>query len=89
MERAGTGGALFRNFYRDFLQEAAELLGKSSALTEAQGLFTESASEWTAIAASIDDSARSGASEPLIAAAARCRRVADLEVAAMKKLAAM
>jgi hypothetical protein len=89
MERAGTGGALFRNLYRDFLQEAAELLGKSTALTEAHRLFAQSASEWTAIAASIDDSARSGANEPLLAAAARCRRIADLEVAAMKELATM
>ena len=26
MERAGTGGALFRNLYRDFLKESYELL---------------------------------------------------------------
>ncbi len=26
MERAGTGGALFRNIYRDFLKESFELL---------------------------------------------------------------
>jgi hypothetical protein len=88
MERAGTGGALFRNFYRDFLQEAAGLLGRSAALTEARQLFAQSASEWTAIAASIHD-ARTGRSEPLIEAAARCRRAADLEVKAMTRLAAL
>ncbi len=27
MERAGTGGALFRNLYRDFLKESHELIG--------------------------------------------------------------
>ncbi len=26
MEKAGTGGALFRNFYRDFLKESYDLL---------------------------------------------------------------
>jgi hypothetical protein len=88
MERAGTGGALFRNFYRDFLQEAAGVLGKSAALAEAQQGFAESAHEWTAIAALVNE-ARDGRSEPLVEAAARCRRAADIEVAAMKKLAAI
>lgn len=89
MERAGTGGALFRNFYRDFLGEAAELLGKSPALQEARELFADSAAEWSAIAALIEKSGQSGDSEPLANAAARCERAADLEVAAMRKLAAI
>ncbi len=89
MERAGTGGALFRNFYRDFLGEAAELLGKSPALKEARQLFADSAAEWTAIAALIGESGRSGEGAPLADAAARCARAADIEVAAMKKLAGM
>jgi hypothetical protein len=87
MERAGTGGALFRNFYRDFLDEAGELLGKSPALKEARQHFADSAAEWTAIAALIEESGRSGKSEPLADAATRCAVVADMEVAAMKRLA--
>jgi hypothetical protein len=89
MERAGTGGALFRNFYRDFLGEAADHIGKSGALSEAHGLFAESAREWTAVAACIDSAARSGDDAPLIDAAARCQRVAGIEVAAMKQLATL
>ncbi|MEO8061230.1 MAG: BtrH N-terminal domain-containing protein [Pseudomonadota bacterium] len=89
MERAGTGGALFRNFYRDFLEQAAEWLGRSPALVEAQRLFANSASEWTAVAALIDESARSGESAPLIEAAARCRQIAELEITAMTKLASL
>jgi hypothetical protein len=87
MERAGTGGALFRNFYRDFLEQAREWSDAPSVLTDARRLFADSASEWTAVAALIDESARSGESAPLEAAATRCRQIADLEVSAMKMLA--
>ena len=86
MERAGTGGALFRNFYRDFLEQAGEWLGAEPELADARRLFADSATGWTAVAALIDDGARSGESAPLVQAAAHCRRIADLEIAAMKKL---
>jgi hypothetical protein len=89
MERAGTGGALFRNFYRDFLEQVREWLGATPALIDAQRLFAESASEWTAVAKLIDDSARTGESGSLVQAAARCRQIAELEIAAMKKLASL
>lgn len=88
MERAGTGGSLFRNFYRDFLSEAREHLGGARAkLAQAQALFADAAQEWGAVAASIDDSARTGNAAPLRDAAQRCRRVADIEVGAMRLLA--
>ena len=88
MERAGTGGSLFRNFYRDFLAEAREhLAGARAKLMQAQALFADSAREWAAIAASIEISGNSGEAAPLRDAAQRCRRVADIEVAAMRLLA--
>jgi hypothetical protein len=87
MERAGTGGALFRNFYRDFLEQAREWLGAPPPLLEARRLFADSATGWTTVAALIEDSARSGESAPLVEAAARCRDIADLEITAMKQLA--
>ena len=88
MERAGTGGSLFRNFYRDFLDEAREHLpGARGKLGEARELFADSAREWAAIAALIESSGRTGEAAPLEDAAQRCRRVADIEVAAMKLLA--
>jgi hypothetical protein len=46
MERAGTGGALFRNLYRDFLYEAGELL-KAEPLYEAHEQFADIARMWT------------------------------------------
>ena len=87
MERAGTGGSLFRNFYRDFLGEAREhLAGARAKLGEARGLFADSAREWAAIAAAVESSGRTGEAAPLEDAAQRCRRIAEFEVTAMRLL---
>lgn len=48
MERAGTGGALFRNLYRDFLKESYELL-KLSELKTSYEVFAEIAEHWTSV----------------------------------------
>lgn len=48
MERAGTGGALFRNLYRDFLKESHELL-KFAPLKTGYEAFTEIAELWTSV----------------------------------------
>jgi len=45
MEKAGTGGSLFRNLYRDFLEESAELL-KSRVIKEAHQEFCVIAGLW-------------------------------------------
>lgn len=49
MEKAGTGGALFRNLYRDFLKESYDFL-KIEKLNEAHKMFVEIAILWTKIA---------------------------------------
>lgn len=46
MEEAGTGGALFRNLYRDFLEESYYLL-KLEKLKAGHEAFTEVAALWT------------------------------------------
>lgn len=48
MEKAGTGGALFRNLYRDFLKESSEIL-KLEELKQAHNEFIEIADLWTQI----------------------------------------
>lgn len=48
MEKAGTGGALFRNLYRDFLKESYELLQLNQLKTGYEG-FTEIAELWTTV----------------------------------------
>ena len=49
MEKAGTGGALFRNLYRDFLKESAQIL-EGPKIKEAYKDFKEIAIQWTEIA---------------------------------------
>lgn len=49
MEKAGTGGALFRNLYRDFLKESYELL-KIGELKIGYEAFAEIAMLWTSVA---------------------------------------
>src|SRR5690606_2971110 len=48
MEKAGTGGALFRNLYRDFLKESYGLL-KLNKLKAGHEAFTEIATLWTTV----------------------------------------
>jgi hypothetical protein len=49
MEKAGTGGALFRNLYRDFLQESYNIL-KLDTLKQAHDEFIGIANLWTDVA---------------------------------------
>ncbi|MEU8953719.1 BtrH N-terminal domain-containing protein [Streptomyces sp. NPDC048518] len=49
MEKAGTGGALFRNLYRDFLAECGQLVD-SSHLRTGHRLYAEAADLWTQVA---------------------------------------
>ncbi len=48
MEKGGTGGALFRNLYRDFLKESNKLLNIRK-IDEAYKIFSESADFWTKV----------------------------------------
>ena len=87
MERAGTGGALFRNFYRDFLRESREHLPGARATLEAgHAMFAESAEAWSKIARLVGSAAQ-GSDAPLLEAADLCERIATLETAAMRALA--
>jgi hypothetical protein len=48
MEKAGTGGAVFRNFYRDFLKESYENL-KIDKIKKAHSMFIEIADLWVEV----------------------------------------
>lgn len=48
MEKAGTGGALFRNLYRDFLKESYELL-KLEKIKTGHEAFVEIADLWSSV----------------------------------------
>lgn len=89
MERAGTGGALFRNLYRDFLRECLDLLedGEAVELVErGRGLFAESALLWTATAELIERAGTTGDLGLLAEASHLLERIAMIERDAMSQL---
>ncbi len=89
MERGGTGGALFRNLYRDFLTECIELLrGRSEADIVMQGIqhIAGSAKIWTSVAQLIECAGATGNPKHLTEASGQLAAIADIETAAMAAL---
>ncbi|KUJ69829.1 lantibiotic ABC transporter [Streptomyces albus subsp. albus] len=85
MERGGTGGALFRNLYRDFLAECAELLD-SGDLRTGHRLYAEAATLWTEAAALITKAGESGDAQCLAQAGTVLCEVSRVEHEAMGSL---
>ncbi|GGT57620.1 lantibiotic ABC transporter [Streptomyces kurssanovii] len=88
MEKAGTGGALFRNLYRDFLAECIHLLD-SSHLRTGHALYTEAATLWTEVAALITKAGESGAAQCLTQAGTILRELSRIEREAMQALSCL
>jgi hypothetical protein len=59
MEKAGTGGSLFRNIYRDFIKESYDLLGLEILGTAADE-YSEIAKKWTTVSELFDLAGKSG-----------------------------
>ncbi|NEW48831.1 BtrH N-terminal domain-containing protein [Nocardia cyriacigeorgica] len=85
MEKAGTGGALFRNLYRDFLAECTELVD-SDHLRTGHRLYTEAAALWTEVAALIAAAGPSGDAQPLVDAGTILGDLSRIEYEAMQAL---
>ncbi len=83
MERAGTGGALFRNLYRDFLKECLDLFSDSK-LEQAYFRFVEIAPMWSSVSASIDHAGRTGNQQELRRASELLADIAERERVAME-----
>ncbi|MCP2167587.1 BtrH N-terminal domain-containing protein [Goodfellowiella coeruleoviolacea] len=85
MEKAGTGGALFRNLYRDFLAECGHLLD-SDHLRTGHRLYTEAATLWTDVAALIRQAGESGDARHLVRASSVLGDLSRIEREAMRAL---
>ncbi|WP_410792118.1 BtrH N-terminal domain-containing protein [Kribbella sp. C-35] len=85
MEKAGTGGALFRNLYRDFLGECTNLLDSTHLRTGHQ-LYGEAAALWTEVAALISTAGESGDAQYVVKAGALLDDLARIERDAMQAL---
>ena len=87
MQRAGTGGSLFRNLYRDFLAESAELLD-SLELRSASEEFAGIATMWRDVAQLFDQAAATGRVAFVDQAAAILVELSAREKEAMEQLLA-
>ncbi|WP_206055146.1 BtrH N-terminal domain-containing protein [Nocardia sp. CS682] len=85
MEQAGTGGALFRNFYRDFLAECTQTLANPH-LRSGHRLYVEAATGWTQVAALIAQAGESGDAQYLARAGALLSDLSRIEREAMQAL---
>ncbi|MFE4328778.1 BtrH N-terminal domain-containing protein [Streptomyces sp. NPDC056831] len=88
MEKAGTGGALFRNLYRDFLAECTQLLD-SSHLRTGHALYTEAATLWTEAAALITEAGETGDAQCLVQAGTILCLLSRMERQAMQALSCL
>jgi hypothetical protein len=85
MEKAGTGGALFRALYRDFLGECIQLIDDDN-LRAGHKLYAEAATLWTEVAALITKAGMSGEVEHLQQAGVILHDLARVERDAMQML---
>jgi hypothetical protein len=85
MEKAGTGGALFRNLYRDFLGECTHLLDNSHLRT-GHKLYAEAAALWTEVAALIAKAGETGNAQCLEDAGVTLNELSRIERNAMQSL---
>jgi hypothetical protein len=88
MERGGTGGALFRNMYRDFLAECATIVDDDN-LRLGHQRYAEIAPLWTEVAHHITAAGETRDPEQLTRASAILTELADRERHAMQVLTAV
>ncbi|MFI6509432.1 BtrH N-terminal domain-containing protein [Streptosporangium sp. NPDC050855] len=85
MERGGTGGALFRVLYRDFLDECTRLID-DDGLRTGHRLYAEAATLWTDVSALIEKAGESGDAEYLTRAGVILHDLSRIEREAMQVL---
>jgi len=85
MERAGTGGAIFRNFYRDFLIEAYDLT-KIKIINDAHDAFVDIASQWSEVIALFEEVSKTGERKFVLQASEKLKKLAVNEKKAVEIL---
>ena len=85
MERAGTGGALFRNLYRDFLKEASAIT-ENGAVDNAYRLFCDIAEQWSNIITLFEKVGETACKSYILEASEKMKAVAVQEKEAMQML---
>lgn len=88
MEKAGTGGALFRNLYRDFIRESYDLLGIKQ-LEVVHHEFVQIALLWTSLSELFNQIAETASFDAVQQASAILKTLATKEKNAMEILASL
>ncbi|PKF75980.1 BtrH N-terminal domain-containing protein [Chryseobacterium sp. PMSZPI] len=88
MEKAGTGGALFRNLYRDFLKESHELL-QFDQLKTGYEAFAEIAELWTSVSHLFEKVSQTKELQYIQKASDILKTISDKEKKAMEILATL
>jgi hypothetical protein len=88
MEKAGTGGALFRNLYRDFLKESYDLL-QLDALKSGYEAFIDIAELWSNVADSLNNFSETQDFNYIEKASVILKTLSDKEKKAMTVLASL
>lgn len=86
VERAGTGGALFRNMYRDFLKECLDRMD-SGDLADGYRGYAEIAPLWTEVSDLIHEAGETGEQSNLDRASDLLAELSEREESAMRCLA--
>ncbi len=86
MEDGGTGGAVFRNFFRDFLYESLDYLPGNSNIRKGADLYKKAATNGTEIANEIKKAGDTREKKYLEKASQRCIQTAEIEKEAMEYL---
>ena len=85
MERGGTGGALFRNIYRDFLKEAMSIVNNEN-IENAYRIYKDVAVQWTEVSELIEMAGKSKDIKFLASASDILVHISKQEKAAMQLL---
>lgn len=88
MEKAGTGGALFRNFYRDFLEESFHLTRLEPLRLACQN-FKKIAKEWTEVVLLFDQAGFTNHVKYVKEASLLLKNISAQEEATMKILSSL
>lgn len=86
MENGGTGGAIFRNFYRDYLSECLSFFPSNKKLQVAAESYKESASQWSEVALLIKQAGETLDASYLQKASSICFDISQIEKEAMESL---
>ncbi len=86
MENGGTGGAIFRNFFRDFLFESLDCLPDNIKIKKAANLYKQAAVNWTEIAHLIIKAGETIEQKYLYKASQICFHTVKIEKEAMELL---